>query len=52
MFFVDTDILSAFVKVGGIKYLKALFQSLNIAPSIMKNLRGLNVQGILIWMIS
>ena len=22
MFFVDTDILSAFVKVGGIKYLK------------------------------
>jgi hypothetical protein len=22
MFFVDTDILSAFIKVGGIKYLK------------------------------
>ncbi len=38
MFFVDTDILSAFVKVGGIKYLKALFQNLNIAPSIYEEL--------------
>ena len=38
MFFVDTDILSAFVKVGGIKYLRALFQNLNIAPSIYEEL--------------
>jgi len=38
MFFVGTDILSAFVKVGGIKYLKALFQNLNIAPSIYEEL--------------
>jgi predicted nucleic acid-binding protein len=38
MYFVDTDILSAFVKVGGIKYLKALFQNLNIAPSIYEEL--------------
>ncbi|KAF5425030.1 MAG: hypothetical protein C5S44_00730 [Candidatus Methanocomedens sp.] len=38
MFFVDTDIQSAFVKVGGIKYLRALFQNLNIAPSIYEEL--------------
>lgn len=38
MFFVDTDILSAFVKVGGIKYLKVLFQDLNIAPSVYEEL--------------
>ncbi len=38
MFFVDTDILSAFAKVGGMKYLKALFQDINISQSIYEEL--------------
>lgn len=38
MFFVDSDILSAFVKVGGIKHLKALFQEINISQSIYEEL--------------
>ena len=38
MFFVDSDILSAFVKVGAIKHLKALFQEINISQSIYEEL--------------
>ena len=38
MFFVDTDILSAFVKAGGMGYLKALFEDLNISQSIYEEL--------------
>ncbi len=38
MFFIDSDILSAFVKVGGIKYLKTLFQEINISQSIYEEL--------------
>ncbi len=38
MFFVDSDILSAFVKVSGIKHLKALFQEINISQSIYEEL--------------
>ncbi len=33
MVFIDSDILSAFVKVGGFKYLKMLFQEINISQS-------------------
>lgn len=38
MFFVDSDILSTFVKVSGIKCLKALFQEINISQSIYEEL--------------
>src|SRR5665648_49281 len=38
MFFVDTDILSAFVKAGGMGYLKALFEDMNISQSIYEEL--------------
>ncbi len=38
MFFIDSDILSAFVKVGGIKYLKTLFHEVNISQSIYEEL--------------
>lgn len=38
MFFIDSDILSAFVKVGGIKYLKTLFHEINISQSIYEEL--------------
>ena len=38
MFFVDTDILSAFDKVGGMGHLKALFEDMDMAQSIYEEL--------------
>ncbi len=38
MFFVDTDILSAFAKADAIKYLKEFCKELNISPSIYEEL--------------
>lgn len=38
MFFVDTDILSAFAKADAIKYLKEFCKELNISPSIYDEL--------------
>lgn len=38
MFLADTDILSAFAKAGGIRYLKELCKELNISPSVYEEL--------------